>query len=367
MLRKHINGFLNGDRLLLILPMILSIFGLIMIFNASSVWAQNFFGDSFRYLKLQAIWLIVGIGALIFFSLLDYHILKKYSLHFLIVSAILLILVLVPGIGKVVNGGRRWIQLGFFGFQPAEIAKLALVIYFSALFETENETKNKMFPFLLITATVLGLIMLEPDLGTAIVIFGSVFALYFISGAPLGKIILINGLAIVLGLFLVIFSNYRRQRLLTFFNNSFDPLGASYHIRQTLIALGLGGVWGQGFGQSKQKYLFLPEATTDSIFAVIAEEFGFFGTVSILVIFFLMVYRGIRVALIAKDLYGRLLCSSIIFLIGIQTIINVGANVALFPLTGIPLPFVSYGGSSLVIFLSEIGIIYNISRCLRKK
>lgn len=357
-MKKILSLWSKGDKLILFLPICLSLFGLATIFNASSVSGQVNFNDSFHFFKLQGLWLFLGLLSLVFFSLFDFHWLKKFSVFFLASSMILLVVVLVPGVGKVVNGGRRWIQFGFLGFQPAEFAKIALVIYFSSFFEK----KCRWWPFFLLSGLTLLLVMLEPDLGTAVVILGTVICLYFIAGAPLIHFSITAITALLAGVILIAFSPYRRERLLTFLNSSFDPQGASYHIRQILIALGSGGFWGQGFGQSKQKFLFLPEVTTDSIFAVIAEELGFLWTAFLVLIFIFLIYRGMVTAIKSKDQYGRLLASSLTLLLGFQVVINLGAMVALFPLTGIPLPFVSYGGSSLVIFLSAMGIVYNISK-----
>lgn len=358
MLKKLFSLWSKGDKLILFLPLGLSLFGLITIFNASSVSGQINFNDSFHFFKLQGLWLVFGILSLVFFSLLDFRCLKKFSVYFLIMTMVLLAIVLLPGVGKIVNGGRRWIQFGFIGFQPAEFAKIALVVYFSSYFEK----KYRWWPFCLLSGLVLLLVMLEPDLGTAVVILGTVISLYFIAGAPLVRFSITTITALLIGILLITFSPYRRSRLFTFLNSSFDPQGASYHIRQILIALGLGGFWGQGFGQSKQKFLFLPEATTDSIFAIIAEEFGFIGAAFLVIMYFFLIYRGMVIAIKSESQYGRLLASSLMLLLAFQVIINLGAMVTLFPLTGIPLPFISYGGSSLVIFLSAMGIVYNVSR-----
>lgn len=350
--------FKESDRWFFFLPLALSIFGLFMIFDASSVAALADFGDKFYYLKHQSIWLVLGLVLFFFFAFLDYRFLKKIALPFLAVSLLFLLVVLFPGVGRQIYGGRRWLQVGPLGFQPGELIKLSLVIYLAAFFEK----KRKLWPFLLIVAVSLVLLLLEPDLGTASVVVATAFCLYFVTGAALKEIAAFVGLGLIIGPLLIWFSPYRRQRLLSFFNSSWDAQGASYHVRQILIALGGGGIFGRGLGQSRQKFLFLPEVTTDSIFAVIAEEFGFWGASALIFAYLFLVFRGIKLAISLNDSFARLLVTGIIFFIGFQTLVNLGAMVALVPLTGVPLPFISYGGSSLLVSLSGMGIIYNISR-----
>lgn len=350
--------FSKGDKLIFFLPLALSLFGLFMIFSASSVAALRDFEDKLYYVKHQGLWVLAGFFLFFFFSRFNLNILKKYSALIFLAGLFLLFLVLVPGLGVEVYGGRRWLELGFFRLQPAEIMKISLVIYFSSLLEK----KIDFVQFATITGLVVFLIMLQPDLGTAVIIASLALCLYFVAGAPLKQIVKVLAIALVVGPLLILASPYRKQRLLSFLNSSFDVQGASYHIRQILIALGSGGVFGRGLGQSRQKFLFLPEVTTDSIFAIIAEEFGFIGSSILILLFVILVHRGLKIALLTKETFSRLLVTGIIFFIGVQTIINLGAMVALVPLTGVPLPFISYGGSSLMISLSGMGIVYNVSR-----
>jgi cell division protein FtsW len=348
-----------GDRWFFLFPLILSLFGLFMIFDASSAASLADFGDKFYFLKHQAVWLALGLGLFFFCAFLDYRVLRKIALPFLAVSWLFLLLVLIPGIGREIYGGRRWLQLGpVGGFQPGELVKLSLIIYLATLLE-----KKKAFvPFLLIAGVTLGLLLLEPDLGTASVVVATAFCLYFSAGASLKEIGGLVGLGLAATPLLIWLSPYRRERLLTFLNASRDTEGASYHVRQVLIALGSGGIFGRGLGQSRQKFLFLPEVTTDSIFAVIAEEFGFLGAFALIFLFFLLVFRGLKLAIGLKDPFAQLLSAGIIFSLGFQVLVNLGAMVSLIPLTGVPLPFISYGGSSLVVSLAGMGLVYNISR-----
>lgn len=348
----------TGDRWLLILPLVLSIFGLFMIFDASAAAASRDFGDRFYYVKHQALWLLFGWMSFTFLSQVSLSWLKKMALPAFLVSLILLVIVLIPGVGREVYGGRRWLSVFGFGLQPSEIVKVTLTLYLATLFEK----KKNFWSFIFILGVVLGLILLEPDLGTGVLIAAIAFTIYFVAGAPLQEIGLIFLAGGIIGPLLILLSPYRKQRLLTFLNHSFDAQGASYHVRQILIALGSGGLLGRGLGQSRQKFLFLPEVTTDSIFAIAAEEFGFLGATLLILAFFYLLYRVFKLALAAGDPFSRLVVIGLTASIGLQTLINLGAMVTLVPLTGVPLPFVSYGGSSLLVCLAAMGIIYNISK-----
>jgi len=269
-----------------------------------------------------------------------------------------LIVVLIPGVGTKVLGARRWLVVGPVRFQPAEFAKLAFVLYLSTFWSS----KRSLWPFLIILVVLLGLIMLEPDLGTAVVLATTSLLVYFVSGAPLLSLALVGLVGLLGGAGLILLSPYRRERFSTFLNPTHDPLGASYHIRQILIAIGSGGWFGVGLGQSRQKYEYLPEVSTDSIFAVIAEELGFIGGLVILILFLILIWRGMKIAKEAPDEFGKILAVGLISWIGFQALVNLAAMVALVPLTGIPLPFISYGGSSLVLSLTGMGILANIAR-----
>lgn len=348
----------KADWFLIALALGLSIFGVVMVGNASVVEAYRDFGDKLYYLRLQAQWLIFGL--LIFFltSFFDYRRLKIIAFPLMLFTLICLVLVLLPDIGSEALGARRWLGIGTFSFQPAELTKLAFVIYLASFFVS----KKKALPFLAILGILVGLIMLEPDLGTAVIVAATGLVVYFIAGAPLLLMGLIGVIGLIGGGGLILFSPYRRERLLTFLDPARDPLGASYHIRQVLIALGSGGLFGLGLGQSRQKHEYLPAVTTDSIFAVIAEEVGFIGASLVILAFLFFIWRGFRIAKEAPNKFGHLLAVGITAWIGFQALINLGAMVALVPLTGVPLPFISYGGSSLVLTLAGAGIMVNISK-----
>lgn len=346
------------DFLLFQLVILISLFGILMVFEASSINALQYFGDKYYYVRQQFIWLIVGFIFLCIFSKINYRIFQKFAPLFFIVNTGLLLMVLIPGIGTKIMGARRWLNLGFIGIQPAELAKLTQTIFLASIFSK----KPRFLPFILIVGILVALIMLEPDLGTAVILTVSGFFIYFVSGASISSLLGFVFAGISGGLLLILGSPYRRDRLLTFLNSESDPLGASYHIRQILLALGSGGLFGVGIGASKQKYAYLPEATTDSIFAVIAEELGFLGSIVIIGILLLIIIRGFKIAQNAPDKFGQLLAVGIVSWIGVQAVVNLAAMVALVPLTGVPLPFISYGGSSLVINLIGIGILLNISK-----
>lgn len=352
------NASNKPDLILVTLVILLTIFGVIMVGNASVVEAYRDFGDKFYYFKLQAQWAGLGFLAFGLASFFNYRFLKKLAAPLIILAIIFLTLVLIPGVGTKALGARRWLGFGGFSFQPAEFAKFALIVYLAAFLSN----KKKFLPFLVLIAVLVGLIMFEPDLGTTVIVVAIGVLVYFVSGASVWQIALIGILGLVGGAGLIFSSPYRRQRILTFLNPTHDPLGASYHIRQVLIALGSGGLFGLGLGQSRQKYEYLPEVTTDSIFAVIAEETGFIGGVLVLLVFLLFIWRGFKLAKQSPDEFSQLLVVGVTAWIGLQALINLAAMVALVPLTGIPLPFISYGGSSLVLALVGAGVMINISK-----
>lgn len=351
------------DSILLLLVVFLVLFGLLMLYDASSFVSFRDFADKYHYVKEQFIWMILGFFALIFFSFFDYHKFYSLSVPLIILALILLILVFMPGVGLYILGARRWIHVGSFVIQPGEFVKLALALYLSAWFS--HKEKKRFFAFFLFIGLILLLVMLEPDMGTAAIILLEALCIYFISGGSI--FILATALPVIglFGYFLVKISPYRAARLSSFFNTSESIENTSYHVKQILIALGMGGLTGVGLGNSLQKYAYLPENTTDSIFAIIGEELGFVGAVGLVAVFALLFWRGFLIAGGAKDNYGRLLASGITSFLAVQTIINLGAQTALIPLTGVPLPFISYGGSSLIVDLCAIGILLNISRQVR--
>ncbi len=348
------------DIYLLISVVFLTIFGLFMIYDASSYVAFRDFSDKYHYVKDQIFWIILGFLALGFFSFFDYRKFYNLAIPILTVSVLLLILVFIPGIGVKLLGARRWIDLKFTLLQPSELIKLSLAIYLSAWFS--NKEKGRLWAFLSLISLILLLVILEPDMGTAAIILFEALVLYFLSGAKIMYFLLLGPVIAFLGLIFTKIEPYRAARLATFFNANQDISSSSYHVRQILIALGVGGLTGVGLGNSLQKYAYLPENATDSIFAIIAEELGFIGATFIIGIFLIVIWRGFMISSLAKDSFGKLLAGGISAFLAGQIFINLAAQTALLPLTGIPLPFISYGGSALIINLSAIGILLNISK-----
>ena len=354
-LKKQTKRF---DRQFLFVILLLSALGLIAVADASAPQALSIFNDKYFFVKQQAIWGGLGILLMFVFSRIHYSIWEKVATPFFFLSVLLLIIVLIPSIGTKVLGARRWIIAGPISIQPSEIAKLALTVYLAKVASLNKKVLSYFIPIGIVTA----LIMLQPDLGTTMIISVIGMVQVFVSGVPILGIILAVVVGTLSSLALILTSDYRRDRLLTFLKISQDPLGRDYHIRQILLALGSGGIFGVGLGQSRQKYLFLPEAATDSIFAVVAEELGFIGAVALVFLFAFFCIKGLRIAKNAPDKFSQILGVGLVSWISTQVILNIGSMVALVPLTGIPLPFFSYGGSALTMILIACGILLNISK-----
>jgi cell division protein FtsW len=354
------------DLTLFIAVITLVIFGIIMIYSSSNIWATYKFADAFKYVKAQSLFFILGIVIMLLVSKIPYtNYLNKANI-ILIVCFFLLLIVLIPGIGTVRNGSRSWFGIGSFGIQPSEFAKLGLIIFTSKYLSKNEKSIKKVFsgviPIFLITLFGFGLIMLQPDFGTGMVIVSSIVALLFISGVSMKFFINIGIMGFMGVVGLIIAAPYRLMRIVSYLNPWKDPLGSGFQIIQSLYAIGPGGLLGLGLGNSRQKHFYLPEPQTDFIFSIISEEFGFMGILIVAGLFLLILYRCIIIALNTKDLFSKYLCFGIIFQIIFQAILNLMVVVGLIPVTGITLPFLSYGGSSLLISLVSIGIILNISR-----
>jgi len=352
--------------ILLIAVIVISLFGVVMIYSASHVWAEYKFDDPFKFLKSQGVFLLVGYVIMYIVSKINYNkYLNKANLIFAF-CFILLVLVLIPGIGTIRNGSRSWFGIGGFGIQPSEFTKLGLIIFSSKyLAKNGKELKNikkGVFPILIILFLVFGLIMLQPDFGTGIVIVVSIVVLLFVSGVKMGFFIKIGILGLVGIIVLIIIAPYRMERIVSFLNPWSDPLGSGFQIIQSLYAIGPGGLLGLGFGNSVQKHFYLPEPQTDFIFSIISEEFGFMGIIIVAFLFLTIIYQGIKVSIKCNDMFGKYLSFGIIFSLAFQSLLNLMVVVGLIPVTGVTLPFLSYGGSSLLITLISMGIVLNISR-----
>ena len=356
----------NIDLVLLISVIAISIFGIIMIYSSSNIWAEYKFNDAFKYLKMQGLFLIVGIVLMIIISKIPYKYYLDKANIILVICFVLLILVLIPGIGKIRNGSRSWFGVGGLGIQPSEFMKLALIIFISKYLH-KNERNNisikkDILPILFITLLTFGLIMLQPDFGTGVIIVMSIIGILFISGLKM-KFFIIAGLVGVVGaVVLILIAPYRFERILSFINPWVDPLGTGFQAIQSLFAIGPGGLLGLGLGNSIQKHFYLPEPQTDFIFAIISEEFGFLGVLIVSALFLTIIYRGMKLSLNAKDLFSKYLSFGITFSLAFQALLNLMVVVSLIPITGVTLPFLSYGGSSLLITLCSMGILLNISR-----
>ncbi len=348
------------DVVLLATVTLLTLFGLLMIYDASSFIAFRDFGNKYHYIREQFRWATLGFLGLAAFSYFDYHKLYSLSLPLLLIALVLLVLVFVPGLSVYALGARRWINTGFFILQPAEFVKLALAIYLSAWFSRKE--KGRFLAFFLLLGVVITLIMLEPDMGTASIVLFEAIVAYFLSGGSLASFAFLLPVVFMSGFLLIKLEPYRFERLMTFLRPIDSLSSSSYHIKQILIALGMGGITGVGIGNSLQKYAYLPENTTDSIFAIIAEELGFIGALFLIFGYVVLIWRGFLIASYARDSFGKLLAGTIVSFLAIQMIINLAAQTVLIPLTGVPLPFISYGGSSLVVDLCAIGILLNISK-----
>ncbi len=354
------------DPALLAVTLILALIGVVMVFSASAVVAGNRFHDPWYFLKRQVAWLGAGLLVMHLISKIDYTIWKKLAIPLLFGTTVLLVLVLVPSLGNVAKGARRWLHLGPINIQPAEVAKFVAVIY-AAAYLTKKQDQITQFargvlPPLIVIGLLSGLVLLEPDLGTVVVMGLVVVTLLFLAGARIKHLGILSLCALAGVAALILTSPYRWKRFLMFLDPTKDPSGAGFQITQSFLAFGSGGPFGVGLGEGKQKLFFLPEAHTDFVLALVGEELGLLGTVTIMLLFGLFVIKGFQVASRARHPFGRHLAMGITMLIGMQALVNAGVVTGLLPTKGLTLPFVSYGGSSLVANLFGVGILLNISR-----
>ncbi len=354
------------DSLLFSVVAILVGIGLVMIFSASSALAFTAHHDSTYYLKRQLIWLAVALVCAFFAYKVDYRALRKLGPLALVLSIVSLLLVLVPHVGVVVNGAHRWLGAGPLTLQPSEFAKLALVLYLAAKLSTRGERITSLvrglFPLCIALGIVVMLVLKEPDMGTASLLAMVAFTMFFAAGARIEHLVLLFLVTVPAVAITVLSSPYRRARVLAFLNPWKDPQNAGFHIVQSLLALGSGGILGVGLGASRAKFFYLPEQYTDFIFAVLGEELGLIGALGVIVLFVIFAYRAVRIALSAPDRFGFFLALGCTALIVIQAFINIGVVTSSWPVTGVPLPFVSFGGSSLVVSLTAVALIINIGR-----
>lgn len=344
----------------------LILFGIVMIYSSSSIWAEYKFADSFKYVKSQMLFFIVGTILMIIVSKIDYIEYFKRTNLILGVCLLLLVLVLIPGVGTIRNGSQSWFGIGSFGVQPSEFAKLGLIIFASRYLASNDRdlksVKKGVLPLLGVLFLIFGLIMLQPDFGTGMIIIVSILAMMFVAGVNMKFFFILAGIGVFGIIALIAVAPYRMDRITSFLDPWKDPLGTGFQIIQSLYAIGPGGLLGQGFLNSRQKQFYLPEPQTDFIFSIISEEFGFMGVVIVVGLFLVILYRGIQIALHARDDFSKYLAFGMVFQIMVQAVMNLMVVIGLIPVTGVTLPFLSYGGSSLLISMISVGILLNISR-----
>jgi cell division protein FtsW len=358
------------DHALLALVMSLLVFGLLALSSASSVLSFERFGNNHFYVLRQIMFgAIPGLIMMFLFARVDYHVWQKFAPLLVFIGTVLLAVVLIPGIGFQVGGSRRWIDFGYFLFQPSEFIKLALVFYLASWYDKRQDHEIDLYygflPALFIVGLISTLIILEPDLGTMVTLASIGAVMFFVGGVKLKYLFSTAAASLVTLWILIKAAPYRLQRITSYFNPEIDTQGISYQINQALLAIGSGGLWGTGFGQSRQKFNYLPETIGDSIFAVMSEELGFIRITILLLILLFFAFRGFRIARFAPDMFGKLVAAGITSWLVFQSLINIGGITAVIPLAGIPLPFISYGSSALAVSLAGIGVLLNISRFSR--
>lgn len=361
-------GIFHADKTFLALLGGLVLLGLVLLASASGPLGFVKFHDSYYFLKHQLIFgLIPGIIGFVVASRLPYSIFRRFAGLMLLLSIGLLLSVFIPGLGTDLGtAAKQWIALGTFTLQPSEIVKLTFLFYVAAWMEKRTESDLKdvhsgLIPFVIVLSVVMGILLLQHDTGTLGIIVAMALGVYFVAGAPMKYFVAFGATGTVLMAILLKFSTYRYERLVTFLHPELDPSGSGYHINQALLAIGSGGFFGRGYGHSLQKFQYLPEVAGDSIFAVISEELGFVLTTAFLVLYVVFLQRGFQIAATASDAYGRYLATGVMCWIAAQTVVNIGAMVGILPITGVPLPLVSYGGTALVVALTGLGVVANVS------
>lgn len=354
------------DKIFFIFVCVLVIFGLAALFSASTPTGYARFGDPYYFIKRQVLFgLLPGVVMAIILSRVEAKILFKLSWVIYGFSLLLLMMVFVPGVGLALNGSKSWLHFGGFTFQPSELLKLSIAIMLASLLTRRkydwNDWQSSLLPILAVLAPALGIVLLQ-DLGTFSILIIIVFSMLFTAKLPTKYLVFLGGLGVVCFMALIIAAPYRAKRITTFLHPELDPSGQGYQMNQALLAVGSGGFWGLGFGNSRQKYLYLPEVSSDTIFAVIAEENGFLVAAGLVVFIVIFTWRGLKIAKSTHDEFGALLVTGIVVWFGWQSLLNIGATVGALPLTGVPLPFISHGGSSLMVSLAAVGVVLSVSR-----
>lgn len=360
------NNRREPDWNLLITVSIIIVFGLIMLSSASGALAYSRFGDAYFFLKHQALALVIGLGMFFLFARQDYRTWREFSFYLLIVSVLLLILVFIPGLASAANSkAHSWITVFGFSLQPSEFVKLSFLIYVSAWLESHGKFITNLessLPFLLTYGVIALLMILQPDIGTLSIITVTALISYFIGGGNTKHIAVFIGIGAALLLIMTLLMPYQARRFKCYWDPMWSADKHCYQLNQAMIAIGSGGLWGRGFGASRQKLMYLPEVSGDSIFPIIGEEMGFVFSTLLVLLFLNLFYRGYKIALKAPDHFGKVLALGIVSWLTMQALINIGGMINLMPMTGVPLPFISSGGSSLMAALAAIGVLTNISR-----
>ncbi|MFH1744946.1 MAG: putative lipid II flippase FtsW [bacterium] len=369
MIYKNNESRREVDAYLLIIIGVLIVFGLICLSSASSVMAYNKFGDAYYYLKRQLVWTFLGGIAFWYFSKIDYHIWKKYAVGFLFFSILLLFLVFIPGLSAGYGTARSWINIFGFSLQPSEFVKLSFLLYLAAWLEArKNDLHNfemGIGPFVFILGVIAALMVLQPDIGTLSILGATSLIVYFVGGGSTKHILIIIIVAVLGITVLAQFKPYQMDRFRCVFDSAYSANDRCYQVNQSLIAVGSGGIFGRGLGASRQKFMYLPEVYSDSIFAIMAEEVGFVFSTLFIGCFLFLFYKGYKIALKAPDDFGRILAIGIVSWLAVQAFVNIGGIVNIMPMTGVPLPLVSYGGSAILSALAALGILVNISKYTR--
>jgi len=345
---------------------ILVCLGVVMIYSASAIYAHGSMDDSMYFLKRHLLYLLIGLVMMFFAMSTDMNLIRRWTKPVLAVAVALLVLVLIPHIGREASGARRWFRVGPVNFQPSEFAKIAIMIYMADLISRKKELMKSFLhgymPAILVMGGVIGLVLLEPDLGTAVTIALVGFIMMYVGGVR-GSYIFASFLASLPILYVLLFRvEYRRKRMMIFLDPWADRRGTGFQIIQSFIALGSGGIFGVGLGQSRQKLFYLPASHTDFIFSIIGEELGFLGTASIVILFTLFVWEGMKVAFKAPGQFERMLSLGVVSMIALEAIINIGVTAGALPTKGLPLPFISYGGSGLIFHLIAVGLLLNVAK-----
>ena len=357
----------RADRQLLVYLTVLIVFGIVALMSASAPVGFSRFHDSYFFVKRQILFgLIPGLVIFLFLAKINYHYWERFAWLVYIAALILLALIFVPGLGLTLNGHHSWLQIAGFNLQPSEFAKLGLIVVAAYMLAGRkhnwDDWQHSLVPILALVAPALALVVAQPDVGTLSIMIVIIFMMLWMAQVPVRYLLALGSLGALGFAVLVLIAPYRADRLTTFLHPELDPQGIGYHINQAFLAVGSGGFWGLGFGHSRQKFQYLPEVDTDSIFAIVAEENGFIISVGFVILILLIGWRGLRVAKHAPDTFSYLLVGGIMVWLVWQSFLNIGAMVGALPLTGVPLPFMSHGGSSMIAILAAMGLVVNVSK-----